>query len=202
MTHNWHYPTEIYLGENELHNLSKYLQALTIKKPLLVIDEFILTLDTVQHVIKSNNIKSNNIYYKFASNPTDADILAGNKQANANNNDGIICIGGGSALDTGKTIALSAKQSCALWDLEDKADNYLNADTSKILPIIAIPTTAGTGSEVGRATAIIKAATLEKKLIFHPKMLPAIVIADPNLHLSLPEKTNSRNRHGCTGTQP
>ena len=186
MSHNWHYPTEIFLAEGEIENLSSHLNTLKISNPLVIIDKFILQQKIIQKTLADNNITAQDIYSAFHSNPSDTDIKAGNQLVKNNQSDGIICIGGGSAIDTGKTIALTAYQTCKLWDLEDKADNYKKADPEKILPIIAVPTTAGTGAEVGRAAVIINSITQEKKLIFHPKILPEIVIADPKLHISMP----------------
>jgi alcohol dehydrogenase class IV len=183
---NWHFPTEIFLSSNEILKLHAHLESINSSNPIVIVDKFLASAETIQLAFKENNISLKNIFTEFSSNPTDNDIQMALAQAANNNNDAVVCIGGGSALDTGKTVALCALQDCGIWDLEDIGDNYKNADTTKILPIIAVPTTAGTGSEVGRAAAIIDAKTAEKKLIFHPQMLPSIVIADPILHLSLP----------------
>ena len=186
MQSNWHYPTEIFLSENEINNLAEHMRTLNICNPLVVVDKFILTLPSIKNIMRQTNIAAGNIFSNFQPNPTDVDIYNGSELVLKNNNDAVICIGGGSALDTGKTIALYAKQSCSLWVLKDKFDNYKYTDADKILPIIAVPTTAGTGSEAGRASAIIETKTRSKKLISHPKLLPSIVIADPCLHISLP----------------
>jgi alcohol dehydrogenase class IV len=126
------------------------------------------------------------VFSGIKSNPTGSNIDEGIAAYRAGNHDGVIAFGGGSGLDAGKAIAVAANQSCSLWDLEDIGDNWRNADPDKIPPIIGVPTTAGTGSEVGRASVIVNEAEHKKTIIFHPKMLPASVILDPELIVGLP----------------
>ena len=131
------------------------------------------------------------VFSGIKSNPTGSNVDDGIAAYRAGNHDGVIAFGGGSGLDAGKAIAVAANQSCSLWDLEDIGDNWRNADPDKIPPIIGVPTTAGTGSEVGRASVIVNQAEHKKTIIFHPKMLPASVILDPELTVGLPADRKS-----------
>jgi len=126
------------------------------------------------------------VFSDIKPNPTGGNVEDGIAVYRSGNHDGVIAFGGGSGLDAGKAVAVAAEQSCSLWDLEDVGDNWLNADASKIPPIIGVPTTAGTGSEVGRASVIVNESEHKKAIIFHPKMLPECVILDPELTLGLP----------------
>jgi len=126
------------------------------------------------------------LFSEIKPNPTGSNVEAGIKVYREGKHDGVVALGGGSGLDAGKAIAVAANQTCSLWDLEDVGDNWLNADADKIPPIIAIPTTAGTGSEVGRASVIINESEEKKAIIFHPKMLPGCVILDATLTTGLP----------------
>lgn len=185
-TANWHYPTEIFFSAGEIKNINLHLRTINSKNPLYVIDKNLMQLGAINNLLSANNISEQGIFSSFSPNPSVTDVEAGIKSFINCNCDAIVAIGGGSAIDVGKTIALCAKQNRPVFDFEDCDNNHLRADQSLIAPIIAIPTTAGTGSEVGRAAAIIDEQCLQKKLIFHPQMLPSIVIADPLLHLSLP----------------
>lgn len=185
---NWNYPTNVAVGHERLFELPKFLQQHKIIRPFFVIDPFIKEQSyflELQNQLKDLSI-TYELFYDFQTNPSDIDIKKACQSLCSAPFDGIVVIGGGSAIDIAKTIALVAKQSCSLWELEDIGDNYLRADPKKILPIIAIPTTAGTGSEVGRASVITDQASKTKKLIFHPQMLPIQVILDPLLTLSVP----------------
>ena len=156
-----------------------------INSPLIVTDPGIRKTDIIDKINLSLNNKAS-IFSEVQSNPTGQNVMSGVKQFNNEKHDGVIAVGGGSGMDTGKGIAFMSGQSRPLWDFEDIGDYWTRAKSEKIKPIIAIPTTAGTGSETGRAAVFTKEDTHEKKIIFHPKMLPSIVILDPYLTIELP----------------
>jgi len=184
---NWNYPTTIWLGENRIQELNIACQNLNIKRPLFVTDKDLFELNIVKDVLKnlSKTYKDINFFSNFTGNPTGENVEEGVKTYNSNNCDGVIAFGGGSGIDVGKAIAFMCGQTRPIWDFEDIGDYWTRADHNKISPIIAVPTTAGTGSETGRASAIINKKTGIKKIIFHPKILPSIVILDPVLTLDL-----------------
>ena len=184
---NWNYPTTIWLGENRIQELNIACQNLNIKRPLFVTDKDLFELNIVKDVLKnlSKTYKDINFFSNFTGNPTGDNVEEGVKTYNSNNCDGVIAFGGGSGIDVGKAIAFMCGQTRPIWDFEDIGDYWTRADHNKISPIIAVPTTAGTGSETGRASAIINKKTGIKKIIFHPKILPSIVILDPVLTLDL-----------------
>ncbi len=187
---NWNYPTNMWVGENRINDLSKACYNLNIKKPLIVTDNNLVKSKIIQSVSELL-IKENitfEIFSKVIGNPTGTNVDDGVKFFKEKNCDGIIAIGGGSGLDVGKAIAFMSCQSLSIWDFEDVGDNWKKAKSDKIAPIIAVPTTAGTGSETGRASVILNEETNIKKIIFHPKFLPSIVILDPLLTLELPPK--------------
>ena len=188
LSSTWHYPTNILLQSGGLQKLPSILAEQAIIRPLWVVDPYWQSQPLFNQVIElSNQLDIRNVLFSnFTSNPTDDDVTLGCQQFNTHQCDAVIIIGGGSALDIGKVIAVLAQQSLQLWDLIDENNNYQRADIKKIAPIFAIPTTAGTGSEVGRAALITNTVTHEKKIIFHPNMLPTQVILDPLLSLSLP----------------
>lgn len=186
----WHFPTEILFGCQTLNQLSEVCQQIGFTTPLLVIDPFLLQQDAIitqLEVLKQKQVECV-VFSDIKSNPSDTQVIAACQLYKQHQLDGVIAIGGGSALDLAKTVALLGMQELPLWELEDVGDNYLKADATKIARIIAIPTTAGTGSEVGRAAVIHDTQEKRKKLIFHPQMLPTRVIADPTLTASLPPK--------------
>ncbi len=187
MNHNWNYPTLMWVGENRINDLFDACQELKISNPLFVTDKDLINLDMIKHILQNLKKKFNNleIFSNFSGNPIGQNVDEGVKVYNKSNCDGVIAIGGGSALDVGKAIAFMCGQERPIWDFEDIGDYWKRAESSKIPSIIAIPTTAGTGSETGRASAIINKDTGVKKIIFHPKMLPSIVILDPILTLDL-----------------
>jgi|TARA_B100001971_G_scaffold3656_1_gene3000 alcohol dehydrogenase class IV len=187
MNSNWNYPTTVWVGENRIKDLHKACVQLLIKKPLFVTDKDLVNLEMVKKIIKALSYNFNNIkiFSNFSGNPSGDNVNDGVKIFNENKCDGVIAFGGGSGLDVGKAIAFMSGQERSIWDFEDIGDYWTRADESKILPIIAVPTTAGTGSETGRASAIINKQTGIKKIIFHPKMLPSIVILDPVLTIDL-----------------
>lgn len=185
---NWHYPTKIIVGAGRVAELPVLCNDLGISNPLLVTDPGIANLPMMQS-IKNICAQSNLpivVFSQIKPNPTGQNIEDGVTTYLAGKHDGIVALGGGSALDAGKAIGLIARQKCHLWDLEDAGDNDKNADPDLIAPILAIPTTAGTGSEVGRAGLIVNEAEQRKVIIFHPKMLPSSVILDPELTVGLP----------------
>jgi len=185
---NWNYPTSIRVGADRLSELGPCCESLDIKKPLLVTDPGIAGLPLIERAIKSCEDAglSCAVFSKVQPNPTGSNVEEGVSVFNANQHDGVIAVGGGSALDAGKAIALMARQSVSIWDLEDVGDNWTRANASAIAPIVAVPTTAGTGSEVGRASVILDEVNKVKKIIFHPKMVPGIVILDPVVTVGLP----------------
>ena len=182
---NWNYPTAMWFGLNRIKDIQKACDDLNIKNPLIVTDPGILQTDIINKINNSLNKKAN-IFSDVKSNPTGQNVTEGIKQFNNNDHDGVIAVGGGSGMDTGKGIAFMSKQERPLWDFEDVGDWWTRANSDVIFPIIAVPTTAGTGSETGRASVFTNEETKEKKIIFHPKMLPSIVILDPDLTIPLP----------------
>ncbi|WP_440931186.1 iron-containing alcohol dehydrogenase [Candidatus Pelagibacter sp.] len=188
--YNWNYPTTMWVGENRIKDLGAACKNLNIKKPLLVTDKGLAEADIVKSTLE--NLKKEGfkveLYSNVVGNPTGTNVEEGVSSYKKNNCDGVIAFGGGSGLDVGKAIAFMSGQSLSIWDFEDVGDNWTKADSDKIAPIIAVPTTAGTGSETGRASVILNEDTGVKKIIFHPKFLPSIVILDPHLTLGLPAK--------------
>jgi alcohol dehydrogenase class IV len=187
---NWNYPTTMWGGQNRINDLYLACNQLNIKKPLLVTDDGLAKTQMVLNILKK--LKKNNIIVNLFSNvignPTGSNVIEGVKVYHEHICDGVIAFGGGSGLDVGKAIAFMSGQKFPLWDFEDIGDNWTKADSDKIAPIIAVPTTAGTGSETGRASVILNEDTGVKNIIFHPKFLPSIVILDPNLTIGLPPK--------------
>jgi alcohol dehydrogenase class IV len=180
----------MWIGENRIDDLSLACKELNISNPLFVTDKDLVSLPMTVEIISNlkNSFNKLNIFSDFTGNPTGKNIIEGVKIYNNNSCDGVIAFGGGSALDVGKAIAFMCGQTRPIWDFEDIGDYWKRAEESKISSIIAIPTTAGTGSETGRASAIINEETGVKKIIFHPKFMPAIVILDPILTLDLPPR--------------
>ena len=185
---NWNYPTTIWFGSGRVKELSEACKKLKIIKPLLVTDPDLSKSDMLKSILKNNNSNSihTNIFSNLKGNPLGSNVDEGVSMFKQNNHDGIIAFGGGSSLDVGKAIAFMSGQTRSIWDFEDIGDFWTRANANAIAPIIAIPTTAGTGSETGRAVAITNENTNEKKIIFHPKMMPSIVILDPDLTINLP----------------
>ena len=184
---NWNFPNIIWSGENRIKDLSLACSELNIKKPLFVTDKDLINLKMVKNVINElkNNLNDIKIFSDFFGNPIGENVEEGVKIFNEFKCDGVIAFGGGSGLDVGKAIAFMSGQTRPIWAFEDIGDFWKRADETNISPIIAVPTTAGTGSETGRASAIINKETGIKKIIFHPKFLPTIVILDPILTVDL-----------------
>ena len=188
--YNWNYPTTMWVGKNRINDISIACKNLKINKPLLVTDKGLAQSDIVKKtlsILKKEGI-STTLYSNVVGNPTGTNVNEGVGSFNKNNCDGVIAFGGGSGLDVGKAIAFMSAQTLPLWDFEDVGDNWTKANSDKIAPIIAVPTTAGTGSETGRASVILNEETGVKNIIFHPKFLPSIVILDPVLTVGLPSK--------------
>ena len=187
---NWNYPTSVWVGENRVKDLSKACKNLSISKPLFVTDKDLINLEMVKNIISDlrQNYNNMSIFSNFSGNPIGENVEEGVEVFNKKKCDGVIAFGGGSGLDVGKAIAFMSGQTRPIWDFEDIGDYWKRADESNIVPIIAVPTTAGTGSETGRASAIINNQTGIKKIIFHPKFLPSIVILDPILTIDLPPR--------------
>lgn len=175
-------------GVGRIAEIADICAELSISAPLLVTDPGIAALPMTDRIIdlcKQADLRVA-LFSDVKSNPTGTNVANGIRQFLDGSHDGVIALGGGSGLDAGKAVAVAANQSCSMWDLEDIGDNWLNADSAKIPPIIAVPTTAGTGSEVGRASVIVNEQEVRKAIIFHPRMLPGCVILDPELTVGLP----------------
>ena len=187
---NWNYPTSVWVGENRIKDLSQACKNLKILSPLFVTDKDLINLDMTKNIILELKKKFSTlaIFSNFSGNPIGENVEEGVLKFKNNKCDGVVAFGGGSGLDVGKAIAFMSGQSRPIWDFEDIGDYWKRADEKKIAPIIAVPTTAGTGSETGRASAIINRSTGVKKIIFHPKFLPSIVILDPVLTVDLSPK--------------
>ena len=188
--YNWNYPTTMWVSKDRIKDLGEACKNLNIKKPLLVTDKGLASSDIIKNSL--SNLKQVGfeveLYSNVIGNPTGTNVNEGVESYKKNNCDGVIAFGGGSGLDVGKAIAFMSGQSLSIWDFEDVGDNWTKANSDKIAPIIAVPTTAGTGSETGRASVILNEETGVKKIIFHPKFLPSIVILDPLLTVGLPSK--------------
>jgi 4-hydroxybutyrate dehydrogenase len=188
LTANWSYPTAIRFGAGRIGEIADACAATGMKKPLLVTDKMLASLPITMatlDLMEAGGL-SRGLFSKVDPNPTEENVNAGIAAYRAGGHDGVIAFGGGSGLDLGKVIAFMVGQTRPLWDFEDIGDWWTRADADAIAPIIAVPTTAGTGSEVGRASVITNAQTHEKKIIFHPKILPGVVIADPELTVGMP----------------
>lgn len=186
---NWNYPTSVRFGAGRISDLASACKSLGIARPLLVTDPGIARLPMIEAAmgaLKAAGLSAG-LFSDVKPNPVGANVTAGVIAYKAGNHDGVIAWGGGSGLDAAKAIAFMSGQTRPLWDFEDIGDWYTRADPAGIAPIIAVPTTAGTGSEVGRASVILDEETHTKKIIFHPKFMPSIVILDPELTIGLPK---------------
>jgi len=193
MTHmklvgNWSYPTAIRFGAGRISELAEACAAAGIAKPLLVTDKGLADMAITQSALDGLAAAGlgRAMFSDVDPNPNERNVAEGLAVYREGGFDGVIAFGGGSGLDLGKTLAFMAGQTRPLWDFEDIGDWWTRADPAGIHPIVAIPTTAGTGSEVGRAGVITNSETNEKKIIFHPKMLPSVVICDPELTVGMP----------------
>jgi alcohol dehydrogenase class IV len=187
-TANWSYPTAVSFGAGRIKELAEACRAAGIKRPLLVTDAGLAKLPITARAVGLLNEAGLPVavFSEVQSNPVESNLEAGIAAFRAGGHDGVVAFGGGSGLDTGKVIAFMAGQSRPLWDFEDIGDWWTRADADKIAPVVAVPTTAGTGSEVGRAGVITQESTHTKKVIFHPKMMPRVVICDPELTAGMP----------------
>jgi alcohol dehydrogenase class IV len=186
---NWSYPTAIKFGAGRIKELPEACAAAGMKRPLLVTDKGLadLPITTATLDILEAAGLGRGLFSEVDPNPNEKNLEAGVAAYNAGGHDGVIAFGGGSGLDLGKMVAFMCGQTRPVWDFEDISDWWTRADADAIAPIIAVPTTAGTGSEVGRASVITNSETHAKKIIFHPKVLPAVVICDPELTVGMPK---------------
>lgn len=184
LTGNWNYPTSIKMGAGRIAELPDHVKAAGIKRPLFVTDPGLAGAAMTQAAFAS--LADAALFSAIKPNPTGANIDAGVAAYRAGGHDGVVAFGGGSALDAGKAIAFAAGQTRPLWDFEDIGDYWTRANADAIAPVIAVPTTAGTGSEVGRASVITHEATQTKKVIFHPRMMPVVALCDPALTVGMP----------------
>ncbi len=187
-TNNWHYPTAMRFGAGRISEISTICQEFGINNPLLVTDPGLVSLPMVDQILTHcrEQLENCTLFSNLQANPIEANVNEGVAAYRAVSHDGVIALGGGSALDVAKAIALMVGQNRPIWDFEDRADWYTRANADAIAPVIAIPTTSGTGSEVGRASVITDESDQTKKIIFHPKMLPVCVILDPEVTVGLP----------------
>jgi len=185
---NWNYPTAIRFGAGRIRELADACKAAGIARPLLVTDPGLAKLPMIAEALALCKKAGLGVekYDGVRSNPVPKNVEDGLAVLRGGGHDGVIAFGGGSALDTGKVIAFMAGQTRPMWDFEDIGDWWTRADEKGIAPVVAVPTTAGTGSETGRAGVVTHAESHTKKIIFHPKMMPKIVIADPELTIGLP----------------
>lgn len=185
---NWNYPNSIRAGAGRIDELAQACKSLNMKAPLLITDPGLAALPMVDKAVIScyeSGLRCG-LFSNIQSNPTGQNVEDGVAAYIAGKHDGVIAFGGGSALDAAKAVALMVGQNAPLWDFEDVGDNWTRVNESGVAPIVAVPTTAGTGSEVGRASVITDTSSHVKRIIFHPLMLPSVVILDPELTTGLP----------------
>ena len=186
---NWSYPTQIKFGAGRIREIADACNQANIKRPLLITDKGLsnlpITSKTLQ-LMKEAGL-GDALFSNVDQNPNEKNLNSGIAAFKEGNHDGVIAFGGGSGLDLGKLVAFMVGQDRSVWDFEDVSDWWTRAKPNAIFPIVAIPTTAGTGSEVGRASVLTNSDTLEKKIIFHPQILPKVVICDPELTVEMPK---------------
>lgn len=189
ITANWSYPTLIKMGAGRIRELADHCKALGMKKPLLVTDRGLARMAITQNALDILDAGGlgRALFADVDPNPNDRNLEAGVKAFKDGGHDGVVAFGGGSGLDLGKCVAFMAGQTRPVWDFEDIGDRWTRASVEGIAPIVAVPTTAGTGSEVGRASVITNSETHTKKIIFHPKFLPGVTICDPELTVGMPK---------------
>jgi alcohol dehydrogenase class IV len=181
---NWNYPTTIWAGPGRIVELPEACSRAGMKRPLIVTDEGLIASPMIKNALAA--LRNAVLFGAVKGNPDLSHVEAGLRAYRAGDHDGVVAFGGGSALDAGKVIAFMSGQTRPLWDFEDIGDWWTRADPAGIAPVVAVPTTAGTGSEVGRAGVILNQETHQKKIIFHPQMMPRIVILDAELTVGLP----------------
>lgn len=188
LTGNWNYPTAVRFGVGRIAELADACRALGMKRPLLITDPGLAALPMIPAALEANQDAGlpTGLYSNVKPNPVASNVEGGVKVFRDGGHDGVIAFGGGSALDAAKVVAFMAGQTRPMWDFEDIGDNWSRAEEAGIAPIVAVPTTSGTGSEVGRAGVITNEESHTKKVIFHPMMMPGIVISDPALSVGLP----------------
>ena len=187
---NWNYPTAVKVGAGRVRELPQWCESLGMRRPLLITDPGLAALPLIGSVLdhcRSAGLACG-LFHDIKGNPTGKNVDDGVAIFKAGGHDGVIAFGGGSALDAAKAVALMVGQDRPLWDFEDVGDNYLRVNVAGMAPVVAVPTTAGTGSEVGRASVITDDHVHVKRIIFHARMLPAVVILDPELTVGLPAK--------------
>ncbi|PPB80551.1 hypothetical protein LV82_01900 [Albidovulum inexpectatum] len=187
-TANWSYPTAIKFGPGRIAELAEHCRAAGMRRPLLVTDRALAELPITRRALDILDAGGlgRAMFCDVDPNPNERNLEAGLQVYRAGRHDGVVCFGGGSALDLGKLIALMVDQPVSVWELEDIGDWWTRANPDTIAPIIAVPTTAGTGSEVGRAGVLTNSQTHRKKIIFHPKLMPTVTICDPELTVGMP----------------
>ena len=187
---DWAYPTEFRFGAGRIAELAEACAALGMKRPLLITDSGLAALPMVADAVKicEDAGLGVGVFSDVKPNPTGGNVATGVDAYRSGGHDGVIAFGGGSGIDAGKAVAFMVAQDRPAWDFEDVGDNWTGANTEGLAPVVAVPTTAGTGSETGRAAVLLCEETGTKKIIFHPKMMPGIVIADPALTLTLPPR--------------
>jgi len=181
---NWNYPTSVRFGAGRITELADAVQVAGMRNPLFVTDPVLAKLPMTEQAAAS--LGRATIFSDIKSNPVEANVTAGVEALKRGGHDGVVAFGGGSALDVGKLIAFMAGQTRPLWDFEDIGDRWTRANADSIEPVVAVPTTAGTGSEVGRAGVITDERSHTKRVIFHPKMMPKVAICDPELTVGMP----------------
>jgi alcohol dehydrogenase class IV len=181
---NWNYPTTIWAGPGRIAELAKACSSAGITRPLVITDEGLINAPMIRGALAA--LKGAALFGGVRGNPALSHVEAGLRAYRAADHDGVVAFGGGSALDAGKVVAFMSGQTRPLWDFEDIGNWWTRADPAGIAPVVAVPTTAGTGSEVGRAGVILNEETHQKKIIFHPQMMPRVVISDPELTVGLP----------------
>ena len=186
---NWSYPTQIKFGAGRIREISDACNQANIKRPLLITDKGLSNLPITSRTLQLMNEAGlgDALFSNVDPNPNEKNLNSGITAFKEGNHDGVIAFGGGSGLDLGKLVAFMVGQDRSVWDFEDVSDWWTRANPNTIFPIVAIPTTAGTGSEVGRASVLTNSDTLEKKIIFHPQILPKVVICDPELTIEMPK---------------
>ena len=181
----WSFPTQIRIGAGCVAEIGEVCGRHGIERPLVVTDPGFAELPAMVDVLAALDAPMS-VFHDVQQNPTGSNIEAGVEVYRAGGHDGVIAVGGGSALDAGKCIALMVGQSRSIWDFEDVGDNWTRVDPQCIAPVVAVPTTAGTGSEVGRAGVVVNEIERRKVIVFHPRMLPVAVLADPEITVGLP----------------
>jgi len=186
---NWSYPTQIKFGAGRIREIADACNQANIKRPLLITDKGLSNLPITSRTLQLMKEAGlgDALFSNVDPNPNEKNLNSGINAFKEGNHDGVIAFGGGSGLDLGKLVAFMVGQDRSVWDFEDVSDWWTRANPNTIFPIVAIPTTAGTGSEVGRASVLTNSDTLEKKIIFHPQILPKVVICDPELTIEMPK---------------